>query len=53
MSQGHISLSVLLTNHGLEAGEATEASNHVARTTRIHEPRVLQVSILHKLKDTG
>jgi hypothetical protein len=32
---------VLLTNHGAEAGDPFFASDHVARTTGIHEPSIL------------
>jgi hypothetical protein len=36
---------VFLTNHRVETGEPFFASSHVTRTTRIHEPYVLPVSI--------
>jgi hypothetical protein len=39
---------VFLTNHGVEAREIFGASGHVVRTAEIHEPHVLQASILHQ-----
>jgi hypothetical protein len=42
---------VFLTNHGVKAREPFGASGHVVQTDRIHEPRVLQASILHQQKD--
>jgi hypothetical protein len=38
--------NVLLTNHGVNAREPSRVSGHVARTTKIHEPCVLQASNL-------
>ena len=41
-------IDVFLTNHGVKAGEPSRAFGHVARTAEIHEPHVLQASILHQ-----
>jgi hypothetical protein len=37
---------VFLNIHGVVTGEPFVASNHLARTTKIHEPYVLQASVL-------
>jgi hypothetical protein len=39
---------VLFTYHGVEAGEPFGTSGHVARTSGVNEPRVLQASVLHQ-----
>ena len=44
---------VLLTLHEVKAGEPFWISGHVARTSRINEPCVLQASILLKRKAKG
>jgi hypothetical protein len=39
---------VFLTNHRVEAENHFFASGHVTRTTRIHEPYVLQASVIRR-----
>jgi hypothetical protein len=39
---------LFLTDHKIEDGEPSRALSHVVRTAKIHEPCVLQTSVLHQ-----